>query len=442
MASRLNSRENQEALAVFRRIKVPGQYDRAVCSYCGMNKAWNTTQFCQPHMVTCDQYQNHLQETGKQTPSFHARAKLDRETRNRTATVSIASLFNSPRKQNREQLFAKAVYTSTVAFSTFHSPEWTEFFRALDFQVPNPKKLANELLNRCYDQVKEEVQEVIDKSTYVGIVSDGSSNVSRARVENIMVIAKGQAYYWKTSEVGSVTASAQWSLRYIHNIVKELTKDRVEKWSSFATDTCDTQRSLWAYIHSTPGLEHVHSVPCDSHGLQLIIKDLLDPNKDSNKEVIPSALRDFFKLPAKVIAFFASSGKQLALFRDIQRSNTGKVKALIATVPTRWGTQVRQIKSILDNELALKSFAIHPDTTKTINPIIQDDLFWQRLNGLYTLLLPLHECQKMSESNHATVFKVYQRWIDINLHIQKCAQPGNNPWWEEVAQYTKRDVAG
>ncbi|RDL31992.1 uncharacterized protein BP5553_09394 [Venustampulla echinocandica] len=260
-------------------------------------------------MVTCDQYQNHLQETGKQTPSFHARAKLDRETRNRAATVSIASLFNSPRKQNREQLFAKAVYTSTIAFSTFQTPEWIEFFKALDFKVPNPKKLANKLLNHYYDQVKEEVQE-------------------------------------------------------------ELTKDRVEKWSSFATDTCDTQRSLWACIHSTPGLEHVHSVPCDSHGLQLIIKDLLDLNKDGNKEVIPSALRDFFKLLAKVIAFFASSGKQLALFRDIQRSNTSKVKALIATVLTRWGTQVRQIKSILDNELALKSFAIHPDTTKTINPII------------------------------------------------------------------------
>jgi hypothetical protein len=80
---------------------------------------------------------------------------------------------------------------------------------------------------------------------------------------------------------------------------------------------------------------HVLSVPCDSHGIQLIFKDLLFPGKDGHCNQITSGLGKFFKeFPNKIVSFFTSSDKQLAYLREAMEK-CGGIVALITTVPTR-----------------------------------------------------------------------------------------------------------
>jgi hypothetical protein len=83
---------------------------------------------------------------------------------------------------------------------------------------------------------------------------------------------------------------------------------------------------------------------------------------------------------------------------------SGGIVALISTVPTRWGTQVRQLMSINKSSEALKAYSELPDdnprepvTIKTILKRDNDD--WQRNKALEQLLEPIHKQQKMSESN-------------------------------------------
>lgn len=44
---------------------------------------------------------------------------------------------------------------------------------------------------------------------------------------------------------------------------------------SFATNTCPTNQNVWTRLANNPKTKHVIIVPCDSHSIQLLIKDLL-----------------------------------------------------------------------------------------------------------------------------------------------------------------------
>ncbi len=55
----------------------------------------------------------------------------------------------------------------------------------------------------------------------------------------------------------------------------ELTGGDLGKIHSVTTDTCSLERAIWDLLSQDPRLTHNFYVPCDSHGFQLLIKDLL-----------------------------------------------------------------------------------------------------------------------------------------------------------------------
>ncbi|RKF55284.1 hypothetical protein GcC1_204035 [Golovinomyces cichoracearum] len=114
-----------------------------------------------------------------------------------------------------------------------------------------------------------------------------------------------------------------------------------------------------------------------------------------------------------------------------------KIRALIKTTPTRWGTRIAQIDFICNSENALKSYIAYPDaTSSTIKSLLSTPQFWQKLSGLWLFFKPIHTHQKMSESNGATINKVYPRWIDINRHMNEFQlEESGSPWWQEINSY-------
>ena len=115
----------------------------------------------------------------------------------------------------------------------------------------------------------------------------------------------------------------------------------------------------------------------------------------------------FAEGPNKLVNCFRKSDKQLAYLHNIMTIVYGKPRALIATVPTRWGTQYRQLESIAKSEEALKAYALHPNATPKLKGLILQEGFWSSITTLQAFLRPLHEYQKMSESNASTLNKVY-----------------------------------
>jgi hypothetical protein len=93
--------------------------------------------------------------------------------------------------------------------------------------------------------------------------------------------------------------------------------------SSLTTDTCTTMRSTWLGLEAVDKLSHVLFIPCDSHGLQLLIKDLLDQPR----------IAEVMIMAQTIINAFHRAEKQYAILRSKQE----KLSALLLAVIIRWG---------------------------------------------------------------------------------------------------------
>jgi hypothetical protein len=97
------------------------------------------------------------------------------------------------------------------------------------------------------------------------------------------------------------------------------TDGNFERVNSINTDTCSTMRKLHDVLQAKPELEHVFFTLCDSHGLQLLIKDILQ---------IPW-FASVVKRISKIVGDFRKSLLQLAILREYQMLEYGKHKAFI-----------------------------------------------------------------------------------------------------------------
>jgi hypothetical protein len=85
------------------------------------------------------------------------------------------------------------------------------------------------------------------------------------------------------------------------------------------------------------------------------------------------------------------------------------------------------LKSLEDSSYALKVFAedSRVDFADGI-AIIRQNVFWDKLRELLQLLRPIHEVQRASESNRATLAFVFERWLTIQSHLSTFAQVGEH----------------
>lgn len=110
-------------------------------------------------------------------------------------------------------------------------------------------------------------------------------------------------------------------------------------------------RAMHGLMEQDPRFSHVFFVLCDSHGIQLLIKRILElPHYDK-----------LVKNAQIIVAGFAHSRLQLGILREHQQSlYHGKIMALILSVITRWGTQYGLFKSLLRSKDALRAYAADP----------------------------------------------------------------------------------
>ncbi|RKF76666.1 hypothetical protein GcC1_070018 [Golovinomyces cichoracearum] len=293
-------RQNLEVKAAFIRAQNAGHCDTSECRACGKKRSWNTSA-CDNHLLKCIAYKKHIKE----------------EMLYNSNQESLLKYYQSSENTSLEQLFAKAVYNSTANFTLFNTLEWSDFFKRVNFKSPTRQRPAGPLLEDIYKEIKTQVQEVVDNTSCLQIVTDGSANMAKVRIENTSFLIEGVSFYNASTAIGFQTASAQFTYNNVVKHARELTHRNLAKWASYSSDTCATQKSAWEIMNSTAETRHVLTVPCDSHSLQLILKDLIWPGKDNHGNST-SAMGELFKSGLNaVVSFFSSSDKQLALLRSV-----------------------------------------------------------------------------------------------------------------------------
>ncbi len=126
--------------------------------------------------------------------------------------------------------------------------------------------------------------------------------------------------------------TADWTIKKLDKVVGA---DGWHRINSVGTDTCNTMRDTWNRMARDPRAKHVFFIPCDSHGLQLLMKEIIETTWFSDR----------FQSAQNVVTHFNKSPKQLTLLREkMCNAYNGKKRAFILSVLTRWGTQVNMIE--------------------------------------------------------------------------------------------------
>ena len=310
---------------------------------------------------------------------------------------------------------AFAIYMGARPFTLLDDRYFRQYLSSLsgyfNYIPPSHSELAGGLLQKAYELVHREVLLMLENEDYLNIVMDESGDIADRHIINMCIVTPIGAFYYETEDSKDESQTAQMLFEWMMKKVQALVgKGGWWRFNSFITDTCNTMRAVWSLVQRDPRTKHVFCIPCNSHGLQLLIHDLLDIEPYST----------LLEKAQTIAQFFRRAKLQYAILRKHQHTHFGRSKAFVLAVSTQWGTQAGLIGSVLDNKRPLISYLNdeNAEPAPDVKSIIRQTPFWACLDDLYTLLGGISERQKMSESTHAHIGQVHQCWIEVHEHIR------------------------
>ena len=113
------------------------------------------------------------------------------------------------------------------------------------------------------------------------------------------------ALYLESVEMDELKYSGQETADHLDKRIRAWCRDDITRVNSITTDTENTITAFMDTIHLKPAWRYVFWAPCDSYGLQLLIKYISD---------IPW-FKDLFARAQKIVVFFWKANKQLTILR-------------------------------------------------------------------------------------------------------------------------------
>lgn len=254
-------------------------------------------------------------------------------------------------KAQLDLLFASVCYVDGACFSLYESSTMQQALQRLNpaYKPPSRKTVAGPLLDVAYSTLKVRVDKAIRSEPWLNVITDESSNINNARICNISVHTGLGSFHWLSEDIGSKQATSLNIASWLRNHLQNLSNNDVSRINSVATDTCATMLKTWEILRGFADLKHIFCIPCDSHGVQLIVKDIL---------TCISEFKDLLEKAQTVAKAFKNAPLQYARLRQLQVEIYGQNRSLCLSVITRWGTQFRLVESLLRSKDALRRYAI------------------------------------------------------------------------------------
>ncbi|KAJ3453422.1 hypothetical protein MRS44_017669 [Fusarium solani] len=402
---------------------------RVRCKYCSKTMAKHVQR-----------QQNHL---AKECLGFQqAAGHVDRQPRITTAL----SMMDRNSKDQLDRAAALAIFKSGKPYTTFEDSGMVEFIQMLNpaYKPPSGDRIAS-ILPEVYQDYRVQVKEILDDADHLNVIFDASDDLSNNRIVNISIsIPNSVTFYWKTVNTRNEEHTALNTIRLIQPLLEDVFTREGEDFQDFSrmnaicTDTCSTMRKLHAEMKNMPEFRHCFFILCDSHGLQLLVKDIVESERWAS----------VLKKVTRIITFFKKAKLQLARLRAYQLECYGKQKAFITPAITRWGTQLGAVMSSLANKDALRAYArdamvLNSLKTKAIKgeeekeedqqvlrailSSINNFEFWHEVEMLAKILQPIENAQRCSERDHSCVGEVIPRWLTIQSKWDALEEVNQDP---------------
>ena len=303
--------KDSERHFLFVRATPTGKSTVSRCKYCSKEVTWTSNSRLSDHLAKCEDFR-------KKHP---VQAKLKEKAQAKLTDTGITAL---PTEQSKklQYLASNAVIASGRPFSLFEHSAWDAFFaEGIPGFKPPDRKAVTRLLPTIYKSYRDEVLKKLRVAPRLNLIFDASDNIASNRIINIAVqIPNGAAFYWKTFDTGDIEHTAEEYINLIWPQLEEICESDWTRINSICTDTDSTMRTTHEILSKTKELGSCFFSLCDSHGLQLLIKDVL----------LMECFAAIFEEATNIVRFFSKSKLQLSRLRACQKAlYSGKTKAFI-----------------------------------------------------------------------------------------------------------------
>ena len=399
----------------FEEMVIPGRREPTLrCRHCqSYERAKCRLQAHKDHLASCKPYilsQNQLEVKLEVSPSSQlvSKAQLDR-------------------------MAAEAILYSGLPFNTFDRashPAMAGFLNALNpsWPIPSRQRIARQLLDDIYCRVKSAVESRLSHEKLLNFTCDESNANNGDRVYNLSVnVLQGGSYHLKVIPLKALSANAdnlvvitkEEILRLTTLLDQQYQFQQIPRINSLATDTCETMRSLHRKLRTHAEFKHTFFVPCDSHGLQLLVKDILGIGY----------WREIMKHANTIAVYFKRAKRALGILREIMDEIHERSSFTLAVI-TRWGSHYGVVRGLLRAAKPLRQFGLNNEAAtlkastaevskmaKVTRRLLNSGAFWSQLEQLEQLLRPIHRAQIQSEADGSTISLVIDRWQFLRTEI-------------------------
>jgi hypothetical protein len=423
----VNPRINQEVAAAFHVFRKAGfkvvvilpcpplancvltfknKHPRVVCKYCEEEDGKNTTRQAR-HLTECPPY---LRAKGRN--SSGTQTTLTERAHRPVVTMTAEE------KRDIDESFALALFMTNSTFSFPENEYVQEFLKKLNPAYKSAARMtfSTTLLDTVYNRTQRQVQDKLKDLMPYGfnIITDESADINKNRIVSMSINGSRLTFFHKAQDMRGANLTAVNYTNWILHEMDALVDGNFLRINSVATDTCSTMQAVWRLLEQAiqarePAASPLF-VPCDSHGIQLMFKDIV--------EKIP-----FFERVSrgvkKIVGFFHGAHLQYGLLKEHQVQIYGKRLSLLSSVITRWGTEYAAAESVFRNKEALRALERNPQSSldPAIIDLINDRTFWVDLEDTLEVLQPLNENLKMSESDTTHLGDVIPRWKRFLQHV-------------------------
>ncbi len=226
---------------------------RCSCKHCGKELVENITRM-----------RSHLQQCIRYTA---------------TRAASANNEHVGDRRTKLDTYLATAVFTGGMKFDSFEEGRNPWLRKAIcegnpGYVPPTRHRLAGELLQDGYNRIRTKVLRALDHQPLLNFCTDESEDHAGHRLANLSAVIPGLgSFHLVSQDMKSLRFSAQKLSDWVLEQLRIWTGDDLSRVNSITTDTCNIMRSMHQYLERQ--MPHVFFLLCDSHGLQLLTKDVV-----------------------------------------------------------------------------------------------------------------------------------------------------------------------
>ena len=285
------------------------------------------------------------------------------------------------------------------------------------FSAPSYHTIRNELLDKCYEEVKERVSRIIlSNISYSGctIVSDGWSNVQRRPLINVMVVCPRGETFVKSIDSSGAIKSGAYIADVLTTVIQEVGPKHVVQ---VVMDNAANCKNAGKLIQKS--FPHIYANGCNTHSLNLVLKDWY-----SSEETTWFAKT--IDVARQVVKFILKRQRVLDIFR-IRMSVMLKLPA-----KTRFCTHFYTLESLLRNKCSvidtfnctafddwqLDQVERVKEKIAHLRGSINKPIWWRSVMDVYHIMMPVMFAICNLDQRAPNLGKVWMTWWTIQESIE------------------------